>query len=548
MDFIYFINTKAFRVFLTAVLSLVFLIPAAPAQLLNEGLWKGGWDNRYFTYNGQFPYYVGVDLQQLVSDVSLDAPGVPGSGYRTRLDLMADYDINKVRIWLNTAWFGLIEHPYIIYPWKVVGGKFDLNQWNDAYWTRLVDAIDYAATKNIIVEVSIFSVQGPKDYFKNTQKRQAYIRGYAFRNDNNIQGFGTPNSSQHFLPEFFNLNYKEGSQSLEVYQKDYVDKIFLELGGKNNVYFELMNEAPALVEFSNGVCAGLKWEAEYAAWANAMVSYMKATHATSQLINAHTNGYMSVNANKNCSFSVFDQASAYFWNEPDLDGMNFHFYTGDPNIVSDYLNSHQRKGKMLLNNEGGEYYDLNRKPGYPDFIITQDSAKLKKEIRHAWGHAVSGSYYTIYHGPVPQFTNSDVVVEALEFAQAMRHIVEKVPFQTMRPVRASDGSEYDDLVSQGPSSDWQVLASEGEAYLVYFWNNQSTTSVEIVLPAGDYDYEWYDVRRYDKNSSGPPLLSGYVTANIKGVSSVPAPATSAWDQDSGLALVMRRVNGRALAF
>ncbi|HFD32169.1 MAG TPA: hypothetical protein ENJ28_05615, partial [Gammaproteobacteria bacterium] len=521
-----FLYTPLFRLLPTILLGLSFAIsPVIPVQAASQGLERGGWGNRYFMYDGGFPYFIGFDLQQLVSDTGLDEPGDPGSGYRSRLDLMASYDINKVRIWLNTAWFGL-NSPGVLYPWKIVGGKFDLNQWDNAYWDRLNDMVDYAATKNIIVEVSIFSVQGPLNYFKNDDNSK-----YAFRNINNVQGFGAPNGKGHFLPEFFNLNYTEGTQSLRVFQEAYLSKVILELGNKVNVYFELMNEAPARISKTNGTCTGLKWGDEYAPWANTMISYLKSM--TTQIVNVHANGYM----NSKCSTSVHDQASAKFWDEPHVDGMNFHFYTGDPNTVSNFLNSHQLKNKMLLNNEGGEYYDIDRTLGYPNFKLISNPDNLNKEIRHAWGHMTAGGYFTIYHGPVPQFeASSQVVVKALQFAQAMRHIVEKVPFQTMRPVR-NDGTEYDNLVTQGPADDWQVLADEGEAYLVYFWNNASTTPVKITLPAGSYSYDWYDVRQYDKAAHGPSLGSGTIFESDL----IPAPSTISWDQEAGLVLVMRRL-------
>jgi hypothetical protein len=36
------------------------------------------------------------------------------------------------------------------------GNKFDLSRWEDAYFTRLKDFITYAATRNVVVELSLF--------------------------------------------------------------------------------------------------------------------------------------------------------------------------------------------------------------------------------------------------------------------------------------------------------------------------------------------------------------------------------------------------------
>ena len=34
----------------------------------SEELQSGSWNNRYFKYNGQYPYFVGFDLQVLAGD------------------------------------------------------------------------------------------------------------------------------------------------------------------------------------------------------------------------------------------------------------------------------------------------------------------------------------------------------------------------------------------------------------------------------------------------------------------------------------------------
>ena len=124
-----------------------------------------------------------------------------------------------------------------------------------------------------------------------------------------------------------------------------------------------------------------------------------------------------------------------------------------------------------------------------------------------------------------------VWVDAAKFAQAMRKIVESVKFWNMRPVR-DDGSEYDDLVMQGPvpEGNWQVITEEGVSYIVFFWGTIEERDVNISLTPGSYSYSWYDTREWKS-----PLSSGTISGTT-----VPRPASSSWNSDAGVVLVIKK--------
>jgi len=96
----------------------LFLI--VPNFVFAASLSRGGWDNRYFQYNGQYPYSVGMDLQQLANDTGID--------YRQKLDLMVQYELNRVRIWAIPSFLGDVNTT--LFPYKRVGQKFDLDSWD----------------------------------------------------------------------------------------------------------------------------------------------------------------------------------------------------------------------------------------------------------------------------------------------------------------------------------------------------------------------------------------------------------------------------------
>ena len=457
---------------------------------IRDGLRRGGWRDRYFSYNGKFNYYVGFDVQQLHADTNID--------YKAKLDFLATYGVNKVRIWLHPSWFGLpgqSNYPKtgkILFPWRVdeSSNKFDLDNWDADFWNRAKAFLAYARSKNIIVEISLFSVQEPRDYFDDPSS------SYPFNHEFNLQNFGRPTDiNGKFLRGFYDLAYEDNGLKLHDYHRAYIDKALSEFASYDHIYFELMNEAPG-EPFWVGNSLPQTWM-KY--WLNYL------SNNSDRLITAHTSGFMNLKSGnkRNWSADDFNSVGRLFWKDSNVDGINFHLYSTNPNDISMALSGFQLKGQMLINNEGGTFYDVDKSDEYLHTGLKLRQNDLHGEIRHAWGMMTAGGYYSIYFGPVPQL-GSETAIEAARAMQAMRNIVEMTDFRQLRPVRCN-GVEYDDLVTRGPATNWQVIANEGADYIVFFWEEQSTDSTEVFLPAGNYAYFWMDTR-----VKRDPLMTGTV--------------------------------------
>jgi hypothetical protein len=482
------------------------------------GLKRGGWQDRYFSYGGEFEYFVGFDLQQLHADTGID--------YREKLDFLAAHDVNKVRIWLYPSFFGLPgdrNYPAngrILYPWRVDANanKFDLDQWDPEFWSRTRQFLAYARQKGIIVEISLFSIQEPRNYF-----RQRDV-SYAFHHRDNLQDFGRPTDRNGaFMRGFFALGYADNGRTLHNFHAAYIDKALIEFGDFDNIYYELMNEAP-------GERYWIRQELPHS-WLKYWLRYI--AEKTEQPVTTHSTGFMDLRDNnrKGWTRAQFAAVGRRYWSDDHVDGFNFHFYSSDPAAISMALNVFQRSGLMLICNEGDGFYDLDRSAGYPNYRITLDVDRLYGEIRHAWGMMTAGGYYSIYFGPVP-LVGDATSTAAAEAMQAMRQIVEMTRFEALRPVR-DDGSELDDLVSTGPGSGWQVIADPGVGYLAYFWGDEQENAATITLPAGHYRYAWMDPR-----SPGPALAVGDVALEAPGAVRIGAPQAGRWDSRAGLVLVI----------
>ncbi|MEK7705932.1 MAG: carbohydrate-binding protein [Myxococcota bacterium] len=473
---------------LSPVSALLLTLAAAPVRA-QSGV---GHEGQWFTYGGAPTLLVGFDCQELAADPSID--------YVAALDAFADNGINKVRVW-TYVWFGTTSLGALT-PWLRDGnGDHDLDQWNAAYWTRMHDFVAAARSRSIAVEVTVFApYPGGTWWWASDSYRLAWNATY------NQNGAFSTNASGHFDPEFFDLGYGETSTSgntLADYQAALVDKVVAELGGYDNVYFEVCNEFGT---YGLDVPSWYGWQVH---WAERIRS------ATSQPVAVHAGG-----GNESYSASLY-------WSEPSIDVLNFRFDFGvSPQQLSDWLHDAQGRGKILTVNETHSYASAGA--GATDFY-----GNLDAETQYAWGLLLSGAHVGFYEDDSSRIGSSGWLAGAARLG-ALRDIVERLRFWELSPVDGA-GNEYDALVSDGPGAGgWQVLANPGNEYLVYFWGASSTTVAALQLPAGDYSYAWYDPQ------DATLLASGTVAGSL--ATSVAAPPAS-WNATVGVVLLVQAAAG-----
>ncbi len=104
------------------------------------------------------------------------------------------------------------------------GNKFDLTRWDDAYFARLKDFIAYAASKNVIVELTLFCPMYEDMQWKLSPMNAA----------NNVNGVGTV-----VRTDVYTLDRHGG---LLAVQESLTRKLVTELNGFANLFFEICNE------------------------------------------------------------------------------------------------------------------------------------------------------------------------------------------------------------------------------------------------------------------------------------------------------------------
>ncbi|MBD0349996.1 MAG: hypothetical protein ICV65_02450 [Flavisolibacter sp.] len=154
--------------------------------------------------------------------------------YDTYLKTLQNDGLNITRLFMGAYYerpgaFGIERNTLapkeerLLLPWKKENNKYDLNTWNEAYFTRLHDFMQKALQSGIIVEVALFSAY--------------YGAGWPYHpfhgNNNNNQ---TPTD----LPANKVNSLQNGS--ILKFQEAYVRKLVRELNRYDNFYFEIQNE------------------------------------------------------------------------------------------------------------------------------------------------------------------------------------------------------------------------------------------------------------------------------------------------------------------
>jgi hypothetical protein len=457
---------------------------AVPARLERSGRW--------LRYDGDWLYMVGVDMQSLVTAHAWsDGPDGYDGDFVAILDHLQEARINKVRLWAN-AWFvtpdRLFGQPFA----RDDNDAFDLEAWDEAYWSRLRDFVVAARERRIMVEYCFFSQYNHADLADGSWPGNYWAAA------NNLHGaFNPTDGTAGLLKEFYK---DEGGtidgNSFSHYQDRLIHKAIDEIGSEGNVFFLVMNEP-------------LTGDPASFSWMRNRATVIKARDGGIHLSS------VEVEPDPGWTPGGLEQDLPEIWDEADIDIIGGHSYEADPSVLSAKLHGAQSKDKCLHDNEG--------------FELRGETAQATRE---AWGWAMAGGYYSFYNRDRDFNKVGDATwQEVIRVATTLRDVFESVRFWELSAID-SGGNEVDDLVTQAPGgSGWQVLANPGQQYVVYTWGSPNADPVVIDLPAGDYDYEWRNAR------TGDPVGAG--TLSGASPTSIPSPSPQEWSGPYGVALVVR---------
>lgn len=309
------------------------------------------------------------------------------------------------------------------------GNKFDLNQWDQQYFSRLKTLMTEASKRNIIVEFTLFC-----PFYEDTM--WIYSPMHPGNNVNN-----TPDIPR---TDVYTLN-KNGAL-LEI-QKKLVQKLVTELNGFDNLMFEICNEP-----YFGGVMMD---------WQHAIADLIVETEKSlpkKHLITQNIANGASVIQDPHPAVSVFNYHYAY---PPVTVQYNYGLnkVIGDNETgfrgVSD--STYRFEGWRFMLAGGGLFNHL-------DYSFT--AGNEKGDFKYPGNHPGGGS---------------DSLRLQLKF---LKKFLEHFEFTKMKP----DASLVDTTVTRFR---FNALSEEGKQYALYLLD-YSLPTITLAVPSGRYEAQWLD--------------------------------------------------------
>jgi PA14 domain len=377
--------------------------------------------------------------------------------YRKYLDTLARDRLNLTRTFTGGAYvepagsFNIAhntlapESGRFIAPWARSdqpgyaggGNKFDLNRWNEDYFSRFRDFVAYASQRGVVVEVNLFCPM-----YGETQWRLS-----PFRAGNNVNGLGAIKRT-----DLYTLDRHGG---LLAVQDRMVRKFVAELKDFDNVYYEICNEP-----YFGGVT--LEWQHHIA---DVIVDAQKGQ--------AHP---------KLISRNVANNSAKVEHPSPAVSIFNFHYATPPDTVALNYsLN------KVIGDNETG-FRGTNNAPYRTeawDFILAGGGLFNHLDYSFVAGQE-DGTF--VYPASQPGGGNPDL---RRQF-RILRDFIYGLDFIHMKPVNTV-------LADGGPSGGTaRALVQPGWAYAVYLRQESSTGLYSVrwtgsLVPQYSEEYTFHTV-------------------------------------------------------
>lgn len=215
---------------------------ASPPEILKPLSTNPRW---FATPSGKAVVLTGSHVWQNLQDNGLIIRGAtsnppPVFDYNAYLDTLSSHGHNFIRLWRweTTQWTDKFtnEVKYATpHPWVRKDGRFDLTQFNEAYFQRLRQRVQAAAARGIYVSIMLF--EGWEIQFSDGWAH------HPFHAPNNVNGIEADAGNDGIAIEYNTLQDTPMGKRVLALQEAYVRKVIDTVNNLDNVLYEIANEA-----------------------------------------------------------------------------------------------------------------------------------------------------------------------------------------------------------------------------------------------------------------------------------------------------------------
>jgi len=407
----------------------------------------------------------------------------PGFDYIKYLNTLQEDGMNYTRIFTGTYFeragsFGIEKNTLApapgkqLIPWRrsnepgaVCGGnKFDLDLWDENYFSRLRSFIAEASKRGIIVEVSLFtSIYNYWDIQPWNPKNNISLKEEISRKDVQTLNNGPVLS----------------------YQERLVRRIIRELNEFDNVIYEIQNEPwadhPVTAEQKSEYFNRMDFREEGAEWRNKVEIADQASLDWQKRIASFITDEEKLLKNKHLIAQNY---------------CNFYYSLTDVDPSVSILNFHYNYPVVVEQN-----YAYNRVIGFDEsgFAGIEDVTYRKQ----AWSFMIAGGglFNNLDYSFAAGYEDGSAVnkapgggsAELRKQLKVLSDFLHSFEFIKMKP-------DYE-VVMQAPGAIARALSEKGKQYAIYL-KNGTQCNLKLNIPMGRYGFEWINTADGSKMKSG----------------------------------------------
>ena len=412
-------------------------------------------------------------------------------GLKAHLDEMHTVGANYVRNTMSQ------REPVELKPHKLLpDGTFDLDQWNEEYWTRFQDMLKWTAEREIFVQIEVWDRFDYSTHFWQISPwNPAKNVNYSYE-DIGFEPEYPKHSGQDLQPFFHSIsgmpNYSPKLDRIRAYQEAFVDRMLSYSLDYGHVLYCMDNETSTPAQ-----------------WGQYWIEYIKAKAAARGV---------SV-----CTTDMFDDAfmaerakhTPLIFKDPE------HYMFADISQVNsrNYNQDHWDRLQWLLAKVNETYpRPSNHTKIYGSGYKTFGTGGPEDGIERFWRNIIGGSASSRFHRPDSGNGLND---HAKASIMAARLLEERVKFWDITP--------QINLLSDREPNEAYLAAKPGEQYAIYFPNGGSV-GLDLTDAPGTFEITWISVSMGITVDTGQTLGYRKQDPTIEGgsVVTLTAPYKGGW--------------------
>lgn len=343
------------------------------------------------------------------------------------------------------------DRGFELYPFRQLdNGKYDLNQWDDAYWQRFDFFLRETAKRDIIVQIEVWD---RFDYARTNWPPHPYnpLNNVNYTEEESTLATEYPDHPGRNLQPFFYTTPSQRNNGVVLkYQRMFVEKMLTYSLNYDHVLYCMDNETSAE-------------EAWAVYWAELILK--KAAAAGKKVL--VTEMWDSWDLKSEHHKRTFDHPERYGF--------------------CDISQNNQQKGQVHWDNFQWVRNYISTQPRPLNTVKTYGSdtgphGNTKDGIDRWWRHVIGGVASARFHRPPSGLGLSELSIASVKVA---REIEKKVKFWDLKT-----GNE---LLSDRDENEAFLTSQAGKAYVVYFTNGGSV-GLDLTSYNKEFNLQWYNVR------------------------------------------------------